>query len=234
MEMNHGLSIVFMSDPVSAPASRSRSGSPGRRRRKKQRTRREIYRAAMACFGEQGFEAVSIDRICEAADVARGTFFLHFPSKGALLRELDRQLAEELAGQLAEPRGSALAEYRTLVDRFAEDWPRRPGLRADLLGAVLREGLATPRGDGGSPDLRQRVEEIVRRGQQRGELRRNVSPRLAAGLFLATAAALLSGGIYADGEATPEQLRNELLHVLLHGVAESKPRLKWGPRPSGA
>ncbi|MGH0030911.1 MAG: TetR/AcrR family transcriptional regulator [Myxococcota bacterium] len=202
-----------------------------RRDRKKQRTRRDIFEAAMALFAESGFDAVTIGQICESADVARGTFFLHFPSKAALLLEFNRQLAEELAESLVEPRGSAVAEYRTMVDLFGQRWLRH----ADVMGAMLREFLASPAaataaaGETPGRDLRDLVEGIVRRGQERREFRRNVSPRLAATQFLTTSAAILSGAVYAEGEATPEQIRNELLHVLLHGLLDAKPRLKWTP-----
>ena len=57
---------------------------------------------------------------------------------------------------------------------------------------------------------------------ERGDLRRGVAPELAARVALASAAAAL-----ADPDRPLETVRNELLHVLLHGMAEPKPRLKW-------
>jgi AcrR family transcriptional regulator len=54
---------------------------PSRRARKKERTRRDIFAAAMDLFVARGFEAVTIDDICRAADVARGTFFCISPRK---------------------------------------------------------------------------------------------------------------------------------------------------------
>lgn len=207
---------------------------PTRRERKKQRTRREIFAAAMDLFDRRGFAAVTIEQICQAADVARGTFFLHFPSKAALLFEFNRQLADDLAEQLVGPRGSAVAEYRAMVDLFGERWLRH----SDVMGAMLRELLVTPGAVAAAHlegrDLRDIVEEIVRRGQERGEFRRNLSPRLAAAMFLTTSAAILSGAVYEEGEATPEEVRNQLLHAVLHGLLEPKPRLKWRPPPAGS
>ena len=183
----------------------------------------------MALFADRGFEQVTIEQICEAADVARATFFLHFPSKSALLIEFNRELAEELAELLAEPRGSALSEYRLMVEHFGNRWLHH----ADVMGAMLREFLVTPESiaaaESQARDLLDLVEGIVRRGQERGEFRRNVSARLAATMFLQTAAAILSGRIYG-GDVTPVQVRNEFLHVLLRGLLEPKPRLKWSAK----
>jgi AcrR family transcriptional regulator len=197
-----------------------------RRERKRDRTRAQIFAAAMELFRSHGFVAVTIEQVCAAADVAKGTFFLHFSSKAALLGEWNRALAAELASRLAEPRGSSLSEYRTLVEHLGAQWRERP----DAARALLRELLAEPApaiGETGERDLRAIVEAVVRRGQERGELRRTISPRLAAAAFLASCAAVFSSEAARD--AAPEQLRNELLHALLHGVHEPKPRLRWTP-----
>jgi AcrR family transcriptional regulator len=197
-----------------------------RRARKKARTRLEILEAAMALFETHGFDAATVEQICQAADVARGTFFLHFPTKSALLLEWNRQLARELRARLSEPRASAVAEYRMLVDHVGERWLRH----ADVMGAMLRDFLAS-RGAaaaaGDEQDLRGLVEEIVRRGQERGEFRSHIAPRLAATLLLTTAAAILAGAVFREGEATPEEIRNQLLHAALHGLVQPKPRIKW-------
>ena len=88
----------------SAVEATTESAEPSRRARKKERTRREIYQAAMDLFAARGFDAVTVEQICEAADVARGTFFLHFPTKSALLFEFNRAVAaiHELANAIGE------------------------------------------------------------------------------------------------------------------------------------
>lgn len=53
-----------------------------------QQTREQILTAAEHVFGSQGFVAASIADITREAGVAQGTFYIYFPSKEAVFREL--------------------------------------------------------------------------------------------------------------------------------------------------
>ena len=189
-----------------------------RRARKKERTRREIYQAAMTLFGVRGFDRVTIEQICDAADVARATFFLHFPSKSALLFEFSRGLAAELRERLHEPRGSAAEEFRAMVELVSQRWHEH----GEVMQAMLREFFVTPeslaaaRAEGG--ELRAAIEDIVERGQARGEFRRGLEPRLAAAVFLSTSCAILSGQVLHPADAA--KTREGLVDVVLGGLLE--------------
>ncbi|HTO52938.1 MAG TPA: TetR/AcrR family transcriptional regulator [Myxococcota bacterium] len=196
----------------------STSAPPTRRARKKERTRQEIFGAAMELFQKRGFESVTLDAICAAADVGRGTFFLHFPAKSALLWEWNRQVADEFRAGLREPRKSAIVEIRALVDYIGD----KLLAQADVMTELLREFFATPPAAGDSPgqgrDLHALFEELVRRGQKRGELRRNVDPRLCVAVVMSTAAAILSGNVWEPGQVTPEKARAQFFEVVFHGL----------------
>jgi AcrR family transcriptional regulator len=57
----------------------------GRREKRKQEIRTRIEDAAYVLFKRQGTEDTSIEQICVEADVARRTFYGHYPNKHALL-----------------------------------------------------------------------------------------------------------------------------------------------------
>jgi AcrR family transcriptional regulator len=57
--------------------------------------REEIMGAAQRLFLEQGVGSTTIDHIATAADVAKGTVYLHFESKQALLAALGERFAEK-------------------------------------------------------------------------------------------------------------------------------------------
>ena len=139
--------------------------TPSRHARRKARTRDEIYRAAMRLFAERGVEAVTIEQICAEADVARATFFLHFPSKASLLLEWNRQVAADFEATLVEPRASAPEELRRLVTHIGTELVAQ----ADVMAGLLREFFATPAAQLGAPEEQRSLatlfEAIVRSGQ---------------------------------------------------------------------
>lgn len=53
----------------------------GLRERKKAKTRAAIQRHALRLFGEQGYEATTVEQVAEAAEVSPSTFFRYFPTK---------------------------------------------------------------------------------------------------------------------------------------------------------
>lgn len=62
--------------------------SPARPQRRVGRNRSAILAAAEALFGARGVEAVSVDEIALAADLAKGTVYNHFADKDALAHEI--------------------------------------------------------------------------------------------------------------------------------------------------
>lgn len=58
------------------------------RKLKAAETKKKIYEAARKLALEHGIENVSVDSIVEAAEVAKGSFYVHFESKDALVVDL--------------------------------------------------------------------------------------------------------------------------------------------------
>lgn len=204
------------------------SPEPTRRDRKKAQTRRDIYDAAMRLFARRGFEAATIADICEAADVARGTFFLHFPSKAALLYEFNQQVAEDFREGLTEPRGSAHEELRALVERMSKEL----AARAEIMSAMVADFYASPETLAAAPEQETGIVDlvtgIIERGQARGEFSPRIDARLAAASFFATAGAFVSGYVMRTCDLPPEEINRQFLQLtftgLGHGDARSEDR----------
>lgn len=100
--------------------------------------RAQIVEAAAGLWLRHGFDATSVEAIARAAGLAKGTVYLYFPSKEALLDEAVRRYSlvpafEELAGRLAG------APPEQAIPRLARELWARLRQHAPLVGLMLRE-----------------------------------------------------------------------------------------------
>ncbi len=83
-------------------------------------TGRRIFAAARALFEERGYAETTVDAIAQRAGVAKGTFFVHFATKDAVITKLvgiqTRKALEARAAALAldGPRAALRAAVMTL------------------------------------------------------------------------------------------------------------------------
>ncbi|WP_342319436.1 TetR/AcrR family transcriptional regulator [Corynebacterium mayonis] len=74
----------------------------GLRERKRRDTRERIVDAAMRLVHERGFDAVTVENICAAADISRRTFFNYMDSKDeAILGPLPYQISDKTIETIA-------------------------------------------------------------------------------------------------------------------------------------
>ncbi len=156
----------------------------GRRERKKAQTRDKIFEAAMTLFADSGYDSVTIEQICDEADVANGTFFLHFPTKAAVLDELNVRLSDTLLTELQGQEGSAADKLRQVREAVIKLWSDHAALMQHLLGEVMTRPLEE-QAQGATQDLIVLVSEIITEGQASGEFSTEFNPQVSASLLIA-------------------------------------------------
>lgn len=94
----------------------------GLRERKKEQTVERLQQAALALMIDRGFDAVSIDDICEAADVSKTTYYRYFETKEDVLLGRAGEKFEVLRAAFAEcpPEESLIDAARYACSGFAE------------------------------------------------------------------------------------------------------------------
>jgi AcrR family transcriptional regulator len=154
----------------------------GLRERKKEQTRQRIAAVALRLFTERGFDAVTVNEIAEAAEVAKATLFAYFPTKESLV--LHGVGGDDLAGIAARrPPGQTFLEalrahYRALA---------AVQLPAAELGALITRVRVI----WDSPALQGAANDLLY--QQRQEL-----ARVLAGEYGETAARLMAAQVAAS------------------------------------
>lgn len=125
-----------------------KAGQPGGRcQRRSVETANRIYCQALGCFAEKGFNSCTTGKIAARAGVAKGTFFVHFPTKEAVLLRCALSLpgqfkrAAALVCEEAYPSRNALAE---LFCQPAFGIGRRVLLLSSLLYVLFCTEAGTP------------------------------------------------------------------------------------------
>jgi AcrR family transcriptional regulator len=193
------------------PASVGLAAAPERVQRADARRNREaVLKAAKKLFADQGLDAQMPD-VAKAAKVGVGTVYRHFPAK----EDLIAALADDRFERLAERAREALDEdpwqgFRGFIRFSAQLQADDRGLcevmgsRPDIMGAAAE-----------AAGLDQLCQEMVRRAQEAGELRRDLDwedvPMIACGLGRIVTASAGPGagrwerllGIVLDGLRAP-------------------------------
>lgn len=68
--------------------------------RRQRRTRERLHRAIHDLITEQDFAALTVSEIAERADIARKTFYLHYPDKESLLWDSLESLFNDLSAEV--------------------------------------------------------------------------------------------------------------------------------------
>jgi AcrR family transcriptional regulator len=134
---------------------------PGRRERRKQEIRGRLLDAARTLFEQKGFEATTVDEICERADVAQKTFFNHFPTKHHVVREIAEAFLDEVGAFIEDARkqpGSTSERIAHLFDRAGEEALRAGPRHKELLIEVVRVAQV----DGSGPEQSRRLHAAFR------------------------------------------------------------------------
>jgi AcrR family transcriptional regulator len=134
--------------------------SEARDKGKSARTRARLMDAAVGVFARVGFEAASVNEIAQAADVANGTFYLHFKDKNEIVSAVAFRIAGDIARQLDE----AMADIDDAIERAC--FATRQFI--DIACSEPEWGWALFRATWFLPELRKRSNEYLRADLQRG------------------------------------------------------------------
>lgn len=190
------------------------------------RGRGRILREARRLFTAQGYAAVSMQQIADAASVNKATLYHHFRDKEDLFVAV---MAEEFARTTAEvaaaiAAGGTLREQlrRVAMHVFASLQSDFGRLVADLHEHVSERRRSELRGRNSPPW--EAIRLAVERAKEGGEVR-DVDPDLAARLFFGMVRSQIWWAKYDAAHPIPDdRLAETIVDVLIDGINADHPR----------
>ncbi|MBD2022562.1 TetR/AcrR family transcriptional regulator [Leptolyngbya sp. FACHB-36] len=189
-------------------------------------TRTRILKSALRLFAQRGYDGTTTRELAEAADVAEGTLFRHFPNKKAILVEVATQgwveILTDLLTELSEM-GSYKAVAQVMRRRMLNLHKNADMLRVCFMEAQFH------------PDLRDRIQsEVIAKMTDVAEaffqtamdqgIYRRMNPKTVARVFLGmfAVAGFSQSTIMEPGSAALEmqEMAEGLADIFLNGVLE--------------
>ena len=184
-------------------------------------TKRKIVSAAWKLFYEQGYDQTTVDEIIELSGTSKGSFYHYFEGKDALLSSLSflfDEKYEELIPTL-DPEMNSFDKLLYLNQELfglIED-----SVSLDLLVRLYSTQLTT-KGEKHLLDLNRTyyklLRQIVQEGQQKGELRRDLSVNEITKLYALCERALMYDWCICNGDYSLKSYAKTTMPMLLREI----------------
>jgi TetR/AcrR family transcriptional regulator, fatty acid metabolism regulator protein len=186
--------------------------------------RRQILQAAVKVFAAKGFHAARVGDVAKEAGVAYGLVYHYFDSKEALLEAIFRGTWTDMLARVQEVEASGVSAeeaVRQVTALLLRTWRRDP----DLVRVLVREVTRSQHVQQELEEIThamEALENIIRRGQEGGDFRADLDPRLAAVVFYGALDEVLSGwvlGQLPDDDADIARAEQNVVAVLTGGLS---------------
>jgi TetR/AcrR family transcriptional regulator, fatty acid metabolism regulator protein len=188
-----------------------------------QERRRQILRAAISVFARSGYHKSRVSDVATEAGVAYGLVYHYFGSKEELLDAVFRRTWTNLLEAVEEVERSGVGareQIAGVAKLVLGAWETDP----DLVRVLVREVARSPQLGREVDEIAhafEALERIVRGGQERGELRSDIEPRLAAWILYGALEEILTGWVFGPPRENGEVERAEraVVTLLTDGLA---------------
>ncbi len=187
--------------------------------KKSRNTKGRIVSAAWKLFYEQGYDETTVDEIIEASGTSKGSFYHYFEGKDGLLSSLS-YLFDEKYQELVPHLSEDMSSFDKLIFLNQELFGMiETSISLDLLARLYSSQLIT-RGEKHLLD-RSRfyfrlLRTIVIEGQNRGELREDLSPNEIVKVYALCERALLYDWCICNGEYSLKGYAKTMMPMFLH------------------
>jgi TetR/AcrR family transcriptional regulator, fatty acid metabolism regulator protein len=193
--------------------------------------RRLILDAAVRVFARKSYHTSRVGDIAEEAGVAHGLLYHYFRSKEELLETIFRETWRDVLDAVRaveETDESPRDRLAGIAKILLRAWRRDPDLVRVLVREVTRSSHLQER-IGEIDAAFAGLERIIARGQQEGEFRSDLDPRMTSYVFYGALEEILTGwvlGQLEDGDEAIALAERTVVEVICGGLAADREAAK--------
>ncbi|HEX5096590.1 MAG TPA: TetR/AcrR family transcriptional regulator [Acidimicrobiia bacterium] len=195
----------------------------------------QVLDAAVRLFADRGFDDVTMADIADAAGVARATVFNYFGSKHGVVEAVTESVIvyyRELLDQaLADDETPAPVLLRWLFEEMGTGIETQRRFFRGVFREIARIGLGFDEGgvtQRAEEDASTRLEQLIERGQARGELNDTFEAKVLALAFRALANGTINNWLYDDASEPLTVRMGAVVDIFLSPIAV--PTMERGAR----
>jgi AcrR family transcriptional regulator len=188
----------------------SRPGS--RVQRRVARTKAAIEDAFVQLVLEHGYDRVTVEDITDRADLARATFYAHYPNKEAVQFSVFNRLTEDLVQRIADQGGPPNVVHRDAISAAYKHAAEMPDLyRACLSDTRTRQAHLSTLSRYAEQNFRDRLTALGKQPR--------VPVPVMARAFVGAHVAILEAWLAGELNSDVEELASMALDLLIYGAA---------------
>ena len=192
-----------------------------RRERKKQDMKNNIFKKAIYLFRTKGFDETNVEEITEALDISRATFFNYYSSKDKILHELAQRTVQLYKDLLEEKLLSDMTTEEALssvMGRVVSNLKQYKSLFRDVFLEMMRSQIGFfEKSKNEQSTINDVMAKVIRRGQERGELRDD-NPHLLAEMLAGISSNIILNWFHTQEPYSVEDRLKQAIHVFVRGA----------------
>lgn len=188
-----------------------------------QATREQLLTSAERCFSRSGFDATGVAEICTEAQVSKGAFYHHFPSKHAVFMSLLENWLKQLDGQLftltdmKESVPDSLTRMGSMLGFVFQSASGRLPLFLEFWAQASRDKQVWQATIAPYRRYQQQFAQLVQRGVEEGSLK-STDPQSTAWVIMALITGVILQGLLDPSAADWDKVGQHGLQVMLDGL----------------
>jgi AcrR family transcriptional regulator len=188
-----------------------------------QETRDQLLTSAARCFARSGYDATGVAEICQDAQVSKGAFYHHFPSKHAVfialledwLKQLD-SLLQSLTGT-PQPVPEMLTHMGSMFSFIFQSASGRLPMFLEFWSKAIRDEEVWKKTIAPYHGYQQQIAQFMQKGMSEGALAEG-DAQTAAWLIMALVSGIILQSQLDPQSANWEKVGRQGLQVMLEGL----------------